>query len=418
MCFRILGAFPALVYAVVNGGPEQFHVAVTNTPGDFVVTYITKDTGAASSTCEVKGLGTFKGSTRTYTDGGWQGVIHAVTLKGLEASTMYGYTCEGVARELRTPPPADALPLRLAAVADLGEACNKPGCGNATIKALADASKAGAFDLMLHAGDIAYTSGDQDIWDEFMREMDPSASRMPYMVCVGNHEHYYNFTGYLNRFDMPGPHVADPARRNLWGSFDVGGVHFVYVSTEHVGRKRGVPDFADEQVAFLRADLAKAASKAQREKVPWIVASGHRPLYCSTRDPYDCGISSAHLRELFEPMFKEFGVDIYLTGHLHNYERTWPVFNGTVEKKSYTNVKDTVHAVIGSAGDNEGLTDFWEQCPDWSAFQEGKHVGYAELLFSNASVLTFSYRNAATGTVMDSFTLTKDRAQLPDQFVV
>jgi len=202
---------------------------------------------------------------------------------------------------------------------------------------------------------------------------------------------------------MPGPHTEDAEKRNLWGSFDVGGVHFVSFSTEHLKSP-----FVDEQLAFLRADLTQA--KMRRADVPWIVAYGHKPLYCSTEDYYDCSFGMAHIRELFEPLFREFGVDVYLTGHLHNYERTWPVFNGTVEKQSYNEPGDTVHVVIGSAGDDEGLTDRWQKTiPAWSALREGEHVGYAEMVFVNASALAFNYRSAATGRVIDAFTLSKAR---------
>jgi 3',5'-cyclic AMP phosphodiesterase CpdA len=264
------------------------------------------------------------------------------------------------------------------------------------------------FDLLLHAGDIAYTSGDQDIWDEYFREMDPTASRVPYMVCPGNHEHYFKFAGYRHRFDMPGRYLSDfdDERRSLWGSYDMGGVHFVAISTEHL--KSPV---LDEQIAWLRKDLAHA--QANRGTVPWIVVYGHRPLYCSTLDGYDCSMKRGmgHIRGLFEPLFTEFGVDLYLTGHLHNYERTWPVFNGTVTTRHYDNVEDTVHVVIGSAGDDEGLTDKWETIPAWSAIREGAHVGYAEIVFVNASSLTFAYRNAASGAVIDTFDLTKLRKE-------
>eukprot|EP00413_Alexandrium_margalefii_P033321 CAMPEP_0204579190 /NCGR_PEP_ID=MMETSP0661-20131031/43347_1 /ASSEMBLY_ACC=CAM_ASM_000606 /TAXON_ID=109239 /ORGANISM="Alexandrium margalefi, Strain AMGDE01CS-322" /LENGTH=410 /DNA_ID=CAMNT_0051588179 /DNA_START=56 /DNA_END=1288 /DNA_ORIENTATION=+ len=402
LCARMFGA--------PLGGAEQFHVAVTGTPGEIVVTWVTKD--EAISTCKVEGVGSFEGAPRTYTDGGWQGVIHAVTLTGLKPSTTYRYACGGQGRELRTPPAAAALPVRALAIADLGRACDKPGCGNATISALSG-SVAGSADLLLHAGDIAYTSGDQDIWDEYMREMDPSASRLPYMVCPGNHEHYYNFSGYRHRFDMPGPHAGDLQKyeRNLWGSYDIGGVHFVAFSTEHLK----LPGEIKQQVAFAREDLTRAA--ANRGQVPWIVAYGHKPLYCSTEDYYDCKIGSLHIRGLFEPLFREFGVDIYLTGHLHNYERSWPVFNGTVGQQSYVNPRDTVHVVIGSAGDDEGLTDKWEACPAWSVKRDGRHVGFAEMNFANATHLEFNYKDAATGSLIDHFVLVKDRQRL-DNVVV
>lgn len=389
--------------AVPGSDPEQFHLAVTGSPGEVLVTYVTR--GTSSSSCIVHGLGAFSGSSRTYTDGGWEGAIHAVHIKGLNATMTYRYSCGGSAeRELRMPPSVGALPLRVAAVADLGEACSKPGCGNATIRTLADLASGGRVDMILHAGDIAYTSGDQNIWDEFGRELDPATSRLPYMVCPGNHEHYYAFSGYRHRFDMPGPYRESltDSRRNLWSSYDVGGVHFVSISTEHLK-----PPLADEQVAFLRDDLF--AANKRRGQVSWIVAYGHRPLYCSTKDYYDCHIGSVKLRKLFEPLFQEFGVDLYLTGHLHNYERSWPISDGEVEKQGYDQPKGTVHVVIGSAGDDEGLTDKWESVPSWSAVREGKNVGYAEIVFANASTCIFTYRESDTRAVIDSFTLRKDR---------
>eukprot|EP00929_Paragymnodinium_shiwhaense_P111903 TRINITY_DN80179_c0_g1_i1.p1 TRINITY_DN80179_c0_g1~~TRINITY_DN80179_c0_g1_i1.p1 ORF type:complete len:409 (-),score=81.61 TRINITY_DN80179_c0_g1_i1:208-1434(-) len=399
--FKPLAAIAALASAAPQGGPEQFHLAVTSTPGELIVTYVTKD--GDSSSCEVDGVGSFSGSTRTYTDGGWQGVIHAVKLTGLNASTSYDYSCAGEKRQLRTPPPPATLPIKIAAVADLGSACPKPGCGDATIAALAKAMANQEAHALVHAGDIAYTSGDQDVWDEYMREMDPSVSRVPYMVCPGNHEHYFDFSGYRHRFDMP-DNNGEASQKNLWSSFDIGGVHFLALSTEHTKS----PDI-EAQVAFVEADLKKAA--ANRQSVPWIVVYGHKPLYCSTEDYYDCKIGSIHLRTLFEDLFRKYGVDLYLTGHLHNYERTWPLFNGTVEAQSYSNIKDTVHVVIGSAGDDEGLTDRWETCPSWSVVREGKHVGYAELTFQNATTMDFRYLNAATGNLIDSFTLTKERSE-------
>lgn len=60
----------------------------------------------------------------------------------------------------RVPPPPGQFPVRIGAVADLGENCYRPGpdgggCGNATIAALAAGAAAGDFDAIIHAGDIA-----------------------------------------------------------------------------------------------------------------------------------------------------------------------------------------------------------------------------------------------------------------------
>ena len=41
-----------------------------------------------------------------------------------------------------------------------------------------------------------------------------------------------------------------------------------------------------EQLEWLKQDLAKA--NANRDKQPWVIALGHRPMYCSNIDLHDC----------------------------------------------------------------------------------------------------------------------------------
>ena len=369
---------------------------------------------------------TVAGTARTYTDGGWDGLLHRAVLTNLPVGGRFWYRCcaskndndsgcgaaspaaasPADARVLsgRTVPAKGTLPITVAAIADLGENCYRPdgGCGNATIAALAKAAAAGDFAALVHAGDIAYTSGVQTIWDTYMNEMEPIASAVPYQVCPGNHEHYYNFSGYRSRFSMgaagSSSSSSSSAFNNLYHSFDVGGVHFAAISTEH--------DFSASaaQIQWLSADL----KKVDRSVTPWVVVFAHKPLYCSTNDYFDCKVNGPKkITPSVEPILAAAKVDLYLAGHLHNYERTYPVFNGTVVAKSYTDAKATVHAVVGMAGCDEGLTSKFESpSPDWSAVRASK-LGYASLHFASATEMTFSYILSETGEAADSFTLTR-----------
>ena len=370
------------------------------------------------------------GSARTYTDGGWDGILHRAELTGLVPNATFWYRCcEAIAnananaiaisagtatvvvagcaaasppaevRRARTPPVDGTLPVTVAAIADLGENCNRPdgGCGNATIAALGAGARSGEFAALIHAGDIAYTTGDQNIWDTYMREMDPTASAIPYQVCAGNHEHYYNFSGYRHRFSMGAP--GGGGINNLFHSFNVGGVHFAAFSSEHNYSETA------EQVAWLAADLAAV----DRAVTPWVVVFAHRPLYCSTDDYFDCEMNGPnHLGPVIEPILLSNRVDLYLAGHLHNYERTWPVSrNGTVVAKSYSGAASTVHVVVGMAGCDEGLTDRWiSPSPTWSAVRNAT-LGYAKLRFTSATEMTFEYVESHSGIIMDSFTLSR-----------
>lgn len=51
-----------------------------------------------------------------------------------------------------------------------------------------------------------------------------------------------------------------------------------------------------------------------REQVPWIVVSLHKPVYCSDIS------SGQRFASLLEDLLIEYDVDMTLTGHLHAYE--------------------------------------------------------------------------------------------------
>jgi len=384
-----------------KGGPEQLHLALGEDPSVVTVSFVSskafpKCQCSLADAQSKKIIASFAGDTSQYTDGNWIGLMHVVRMDGMQADTTYSYTCDDSKTfyTFRTAPVVGTLPVTIAAVADLGEDCDRVGCGNATIAALAADT---SYSMLVHAGDLAYTHGHPMIWDNFMLEMQPITTRVPYMVCVGNHEHYFNFSGYRSRFNMPGSLAK--ANQNLWYSFDHGGVHWAAFSTEHD---------LEMQTAWLEMDLKTA--DANRAKVPWVVVFAHKPLYCSTNDYYDCRVGAEKIASVIEPLLKKYKVDLMLAGHLHNYERSWPVFGGNVTAKSYVDPQATTHIIIGGAGDDEGLTDRWLTPPDWSATHDGKDVGYARLHFENATIMKFDYVHSASGKVADSFTIVRSVA--------
>ena len=68
-----------------------------------------------------------------------------------------------------------------------------------------------------------------------------------------------------------------------------------------------------EQLTWLEESLASSTAT-------WKIVFGHHPLYSS-------GIhgSSRKLIEKLSPLFTRYGVQLYLNGHDHNYERTKPI---------------------------------------------------------------------------------------------
>ncbi|KHJ95074.1 hypothetical protein OESDEN_04986 [Oesophagostomum dentatum] len=111
----------------------------------------------------------------------------------------------------------------------------------------------------------------------------------------------------------------------------------------------------------------KQAAYANRVKVPWIFTYLHRPFYCSAAHKDDCTdpdsvlvrIGNEELPGLEKP-FIQYGVDVGFTGHVHYYERFYPVANFTYwdSKNCYQNAVAPTYIITGSAGCHSSGTKF------------------------------------------------------------
>lgn len=149
---------------------------------------------------------------------------------------------------------------------------------------------------------------------------------------------------------MPGAECG--TNTNMFYSFDYMNVHFVSISTESdypgapfdpsPDAKQGVKVEGGQeeeeyyyQVNWLSEDLAQA--NANRDNVPWIIVLGHRPIYSPNeqRNGVPDGTAS-DVQNWLEPVFKEYKVDFFLTGHVHAYARMWPTYdNEPVQVRSH-----------------------------------------------------------------------------------
>ena len=146
----------------------------------------------------------------------------------------------------------------------------------------------------------------------------------------------------------------------------------------------GTDGTLDKMFAWMEKDLARA--QANRADVPWIVVHGHRSIYCSCDG--DCGPDAVKVRDgvpqadgttLYgmEDLLFKYGVDLFVNGHEHDYERSWPVYNGTSDQ-SNIDPKGTIYIVSGSAGSVELHEPFTRPQPEWSAFRTNT-FGYSRM---------------------------------------
>ncbi|ETO00580.1 hypothetical protein RFI_36860 [Reticulomyxa filosa] len=222
------------------------------------------------------------------------------------------------------------------------------------------------------------------------------------MVSVGNHEKFDNFTSFRHRFFVP-PSLTQlsPRQQFFYYSYNVGRLHVISMCTEQY-----VYDYSpgSAQYQWLVNDL----QTINRTETPCVLIIGHRPMYSS-----DLGTDSGPLQLYIEPLLHQYRVDLAIWGHMHCYERTYPVYNNTVaidttdpsSFRYYQQPNATVHFTIGTAG---AVIDeqFQEPPPSWSAFRNGTLLespyGFGVLKIYNDTHLYLEFRTIeGHGNVMD-----------------
>ncbi len=111
-------------------------------------------------------------------------------------------------------------------------------------------------------------------------------------------------------------------------------------------------DPESEQYLWLEKQLMSLEAEEQSgaSQVVWKFASFHHPIYSSDENDYGDlwkGKSSwgdLRLRPLTK-LFDEHSVDVVWNGHIHSYERTWPLESGEAAKSG-----GTTYMVTGGGG--------------------------------------------------------------------
>jgi hypothetical protein len=280
--------------------------------------------------------------------------------------------------------------------------------------------------MILHVGDFAYDMKENNgsTGQLFMNEIMNMSDYVPYMVDVGNHEQAYRFAHYTEHFRASPQNFEYPtvttdngvAPNNWFMSYDNGLVHIVTLSSEILFH---TPALIMEQSNWLKKDLE--AANNNRDEVPWVIVHAHRPLYCSCDG--DCDGAALKMRVAFEQIFYDYGVDLFIAGHEHNYERMYdvaPWFNekspwlSGITTQSTTNPPATIYIVTGDAGNRENHETFQKEQPNRTAFRTDAY-GYSRMSIFNESHLYWeqvecdsSVDPVVENTVIDSFWLVQE----------
>ncbi|OAY47953.1 probable inactive purple acid phosphatase 27 [Manihot esculenta] len=361
---------------------------------------------------------------------GWRdpGFIHTSFLKNLWPNNWYSYRMGHISSNgsyvwskmysfKSSPYPGQDSLQRVIIFGDMGKAERdgsneysdyQPGSLNTTDRLIEDLNN---IDIVFHIGDITYSNGYISQWDQFTAQVEPIASSVPYMIASGNHERDWPNTGSFYDTTDSGGECGVPAetmfyvpaenRAKFWYSTDYGMFHFCIADTEHDWRE------GSEQYRFIEQCLASA----DRQKQPWLIFAAHRVLGYSS--DYWYGLEGSFQepmgRESLQRLWQKYRVDIAFFGHVHNYERTCPIYQNqcvNTEKNHYSGtVNGTIHVVAGGGGSH--LSKFSDVTPKWSLYKD-YDFGFVKLTAFNHSSLLFEYKKSRDGKVYDSFTISRD----------
>ena len=244
--------------------------------------------------------------------------------------------------------------------------------------------------LLLALGDYSYEKT-ATCWMNLIKPVDSITK-----INIGNHEDESDglLNTYLSHFGLS----------KQFYSNDIKNVHVLTMSTEEKF------ETDSEQYSFVVNDLRNAANNPD---IKWIIVSMHYPFYASpnTCKESDCA-GNEDYRDIYHPLFDKYGVDLVLQGHVHNYQRSYPLnFNQessskplitSTSKANYENPNGVIFAIVGTGGVNfHGLSG----SASFMAYQQDSKFGILDMHFSDNKLDAKFVTN--DGAPLDHFSISK-----------
>ncbi len=241
--------------------------------------------------------------------------------------------------------------------------------------------------MLLMAGDLTDGGSQENRFQwthEYFAGMGPLFGRVPLVAAPGNGE------GELHWFRRYHRQPGDEA----FFSLPYGDAEIFVLDSNLDDREAREPGFRARQRAWLEQALAQSTAK-------WKIAIHHHALMSTDDDDYGdswSGKSEAGdpvVTADFQPLYERYGVDLVFQGHLHTYERSWPIRAGRIDQEH-----GVTYVQVGGMGGN--LEDFQPTKP-W--FNRKNFRDHHYLMLRGAGDRLEAEVFDAEGRLRDSFTL-------------
>ena len=247
------------------------------------------------------------------------------------------------------------------------------GRGQRRVAAAMDALAAKTrIDFIISTGDNFYPSGvsstDDPLWSRTFEEVYdlPHLKTLPWYVTLGNHDYLGDIHAEIEYGrDHPRWHLPDTYYQHTFFSnpplaqfFFLDTNAFINFYHARPGRYSHINDQDPAaQLRWLRGQLQHSAAV-------WKIAVGHHPVYSSGRRHGD----TKKLKKILPPLFAEFGVQAYFSGHDHDLEyyrppgQTGYIISGggaghrTVRPRSYSRFASSTIGFVHVTLDSDDMT--------------------------------------------------------------
>ncbi|KAJ2160213.1 hypothetical protein GGF46_002422 [Coemansia sp. RSA 552] len=259
----------------------------------------------------------------------------------------------------------------------------------------------GGPDIILHVGDAVQNVRELGDWQEQLFSPLEDGGGLhhhsPIIFVPGNHDHDGRRTpgnrnlytdmyhGLRTTDDLSSEAVVNGSYHRFFHSVSVGSSRIIVLDAE-------CP--SPEQLEFLTRELQSDLFQSARFRIVAV----HIPPYMEFWDPYTWNEKGEkhwgeHIRLEYDPLFRRHGVDLVISGHQHNYQRS------TIHRSDAAASDNLItYAIVGGAGGDLDL----KRVEDWHMYNKT----YLDHHFVSLDIGEHHLRWAAfsaTGRIIDRF---------------
>lgn len=286
-------------------------------------------------------------------------------------------------------------------------------------------------------GDIAYNHGlDAEYQAKFFNVYKGMLKKYALFTTPGNHDYHDDDARhaffdskdleYFQNFSMPanGESGGVPSHDPAYYAVDIGNLHMLFLDSFGAQDSTFLRDTGSVQMQWMIRDL-----EANKDK-QWLVVCTHFPPYTMGSHNSDGQFRLYKIRENVLPILERYGVDLFIAGHSHLYERSRLMENNYGKENTFdakvndlssssgrydgsenscpyvkdTSGRGTVYVVNGGSSELGGVQQSY---PHAAMYYSDATYGGANLLEVRGNRLDLKWI-CQDGVVRDQFTIMKN----------